>query len=83
MTLCLPLEMSLSKELLWAYSLSSKTTLMTGNGNGAGGLGGAHLSVRQTFLGRKGLQISVAPSAMIAQWTDVCAMCLWSPSLHQ
>lgn len=41
MTLCLPLEMSLSKELLWAYSLSSKTTLMTGNGNGAGGGGGA------------------------------------------
>lgn len=31
MSLCLPLEMSLSKELLWAYSLSSKTTLMTGN----------------------------------------------------
>lgn len=37
MTLCLPLEMSLSKELLWAYSLSSKTTLMTGNRGGGEG----------------------------------------------
>lgn len=34
MTLCLPLEMSLSKEVLWAYSLSSETTLMTGNQGG-------------------------------------------------
>lgn len=46
--------MSLSKELLWAYSLSSKTTLRTGNrGAGRG-------PVYQTDLLReKGPQISV------------------------
>lgn len=76
MTLCLRLEMSLSKEVLWAQSLSSETTLMTGNQGGQ-----ACLSDRNPEGERACGSLRLVP---ICQDGSVdCDMCLGPPGLLQ
>ena len=75
MTLCLPLEMSLSKEVLWAHSLAPGTTQMTGSWGGW-----ACLSDRQPEQEWAGRSRWPAPSATITLWTSVPCVSATEPS---